>query len=636
MPNMPLIDANLGAPPGQLNQIINVLNGKVDKTLTINGFNLYRDIVLTFADIGGATAAQITYDPSGNVIITATDVQGALDQVDAAFEAGAGKAIRGTVLVYSLLPTASAHTDELWAVTNGEGTIWINRKDKGVYRSDGSTWLMVADLTLYDLASEIGNDSSVSGASTKDALNTLLGMFAGYVPTTRTVNGHALSSNVTVTASDVGLGNVENAAASALYVPLTRTVNTKALSTNITLTPSDIGSPSGSGTSTGTNTGDQTITLTGAVTGSGTGSFATTLATVNSNVGTFGSSTSIPTITVSAKGLVTAASGNVVIAPAGTLTGATLASGVTASSLTSVGTLANLTVTNPITGSVTGNAATVTTNANLTGAVTSVGNATSLGSFTSAQLATALTDETGSGANVFASGPTLALNVTVGATTGAANQVLINTNLNGGLYITSSNSSGAAITMQATAGSGRAIQFYSSQNGNFGVYDALKGCTPFRIFGGSTQTAGALITTSANSVFGFTSDGAFADSGNPDTSMTRISAGVVGFGTGAAASVAADVQAGNIKCMAAGKGFYVKEGTNACMGIATLVGGTVTVSTTKVTANSRIFLTRQTTAGTLGSSVDVTARNAGTDFTITSNGSVLDTSTVAWEIKEPA
>jgi len=47
------------------------------------------------------------------------------------------------------------------------------------------------------------------------------------------------------------------------------------------------------------------------------------------------------------------------------------------------------------------------TNANLTGAVTSVGNATSLGSFTSLQLATALTDETGSGSAVFATSPTL-------------------------------------------------------------------------------------------------------------------------------------------------------------------------------------------------------------------------------------
>ena len=45
---------------------------------------------------------------------------------------------------------------------------------------------------------------------------------------------------------------------------------------------------------------------------------------------------------------------------AGTLTGTTLNSTVTSSSLTSVGTLANLTVTNPIAGSVTGNAANVT------------------------------------------------------------------------------------------------------------------------------------------------------------------------------------------------------------------------------------------------------------------------------------
>jgi hypothetical protein len=47
------------------------------------------------------------------------------------------------------------------------------------------------------------------------------------------------------------------------------------------------------------------------------------------------------------------------------------------------------------------------TNANLTGAVTSVGNATSLGSFSSTDLRTALTDETGTGSAVFATSPTL-------------------------------------------------------------------------------------------------------------------------------------------------------------------------------------------------------------------------------------
>ena len=61
-----------------------------------------------------------------------------------------------------------------------------------------------------------------------------------------------------------------------------------------------------------------------------------------------------------------------------------------------------------ITGTASGlTAGSVTTNANLTGAVTSVGNAASLGSFSSSDLASALTDETGSGANVFATSPTL-------------------------------------------------------------------------------------------------------------------------------------------------------------------------------------------------------------------------------------
>jgi len=61
-----------------------------------------------------------------------------------------------------------------------------------------------------------------------------------------------------------------------------------------------------------------------------------------------------------------------------------------------------------ITGTAAGlTAGNVTTNANLTGAVTSVGNTTSLGSFSSADLRGALTDETGTGAAVFATSPTL-------------------------------------------------------------------------------------------------------------------------------------------------------------------------------------------------------------------------------------
>ena len=83
-----------------------------------------------------------------------------------------------------------------------------------------------------------------------------------------------------------------------------------------------------------------------------------------------------------------------------------------------------------------------------------------------------------------------------------------------------------------------------------------------------------------------------------------------------------------------GGGIAIAEGTDARMGTAVLVGGTVTVANTSVTADTRIFLTSQVDGGTPGF-LRVSARNAGTDFTITSSTGA-DTSTVAWVMFEPA
>jgi hypothetical protein len=86
----------------------------------------------------------------------------------------------------------------------------------------------------------------------------------------------------------------------------------------------------------------------------------------------------------------------------------------------------------------------------------------------------------------------------------------------------------------------------------------------------------------------------------------------------------------------AGNGLLVKEGTNARLGTATLSSGAATVTTSAVTANSRIFLTPQNLSGVgTPQPIGVSARVAGTSFTITSASS-SDTSTIGWMIVEPA
>ena len=69
-------------------------------------------------------------------------------------------------------------------------------------------------------------------------------------------------------------------------------------------------------------------------------------------------------------------------------------------------------------------------------------------------------------------------------------------------------------------------------------------------------------------------------------------------------------------------------------GVATLVAGTVTVSSAAVTSNSRILLTSQSDGGVIGF-LRISGRTPGVSFTI-SSGNALDTSVVAYQIFEPS
>lgn len=113
---------------------------------------------------------------------------------------------------------------------------------------------------------------------------------------------------------------------------------------------------------------------------------------------------------------------------------------------------------------------------------------------------------------------------------------------------------------------------------------------------------------------------------------TRLAIKTTGTGVGIAGATGAtdklEVQ-GNLSLTQAGNKIKVATGSNASIGTATLVAGTVTVNTTAMGANSFLFYQRKTAGGTTGK-YSYTQVN-GTSFTINSDSNT-DTSTLNWWI----
>lgn len=152
------------------------------------------------------------------------------------------------------------------------------------------------------------------------------------------------------------------------------------------------GSGSFSGTSSGTNTGDQTITLTGDVTGSGAGSFAATIA---NNAVTYAKFQQVAGLSVVGNGGSSTANSAAITGTAGQVLRVNNGATALAFGALDLSTAAAITGTLGVSNGGTG--------------ITSFGTgvATWLGTPSSANLAAAITDETGSGALVFANTPTL-------------------------------------------------------------------------------------------------------------------------------------------------------------------------------------------------------------------------------------
>jgi hypothetical protein len=218
--------------------------GYVPTSRTVNSKALTSNISLTASDVGalGAsdTASMLSkyarkYSPvftgtptvpgyvptsrsvnghtlTGNIAVTAADV--GLGNVT-----NESKATMFTSPVFTgivkLDPTDTLAT-RAYARSVGGGTGSMIYPGAGIALSTGSAW-----------ASSITNNSTnwntayswvnTNGANAVTAYGWGNHASAGYVPNTRTVNSHALTGNISVTASDVGLGNVTNESKATMF-----------------------------------------------------------------------------------------------------------------------------------------------------------------------------------------------------------------------------------------------------------------------------------------------------------------------------------------------------------------------------------------------------------------------------------
>ena len=166
----------------------------VPTSRTVNGKALSANISLTAADVGAAESSH-THTVS-TITTTTSGAANTIVQTDSA----------GDIAARLFRPTYANQT-----TISGAIAYRVNNSTDNYIRfcSDGAA-----------IRSFIG---AAESSHTHD-----------YVPTSRTVNGKALSANISLTASDVSA------------VPTSRTVNSKALSANIALTDADIGTIYGS------------------------------------------------------------------------------------------------------------------------------------------------------------------------------------------------------------------------------------------------------------------------------------------------------------------------------------------------------------------------------------------------------
>lgn len=174
------------------NEVLNQIGTKVPQTRTINGKPLTGDIILNAADVGAVTESYVN-DAVSNIKIPTinypvTSVNGKTGAV--VLSAADVGALPSTTKIPSIegLATETYVNNKVAGLATEN---YVNNKVAGIVNSAPET----LD-TLNELASALGNDPNFA--------TTISNQIGTKVPQTRKINGKTLTSDITLSAADVG------------------------------------------------------------------------------------------------------------------------------------------------------------------------------------------------------------------------------------------------------------------------------------------------------------------------------------------------------------------------------------------------------------------------------------------------
>lgn len=218
-----------------------------------------------YVPIGEVTTG-VPSQPAGTVLFLSPTVQGGLTATEPTTVGQVSKPLM--VVIESGAKALFINYRGMKITPEGEGGGGITnyseiiKFDSGV--TEGTDLYTFNGSASKTIDIKAGANVSISKAAGEITINAVGGSGGGDV----TGPSSAIDNNIAVYDSTTGkiikdggtkISDLATVSSLSGYVPTSTTVNGKALSSNITLSPSDIGSPSGSGTCSGTNTGDNAV-----------------------------------------------------------------------------------------------------------------------------------------------------------------------------------------------------------------------------------------------------------------------------------------------------------------------------------------------------------------------------------------